>query len=107
MIKKMNILIFLLIFGMLLFRIDAQATKVEGSVSKYSVDYEKSIEKDTTSNCKVLISIPYSYSETIPKNPYKPVQTGDEAPIVEYTLLMGTSVVGMIGILCNTKKHKY
>ena len=106
MTKKINLLIFSLIIGMFLFRIDADAATVEKTVSEYSVDYEKAIEKDTINNCKVLISIPYSYSETIPKNTDKPAQTGDDSQIMEYTLLTGTSVVGMMGMLFWKKKKQ-
>lgn len=102
MTSKINIIILTLIMGLMLFRMDAYATNEKGTASEYSVDYNENIESDSIQGCKVIISIPYSYSETIPKNP---VQTGDETPIMQYILMMGVSILGMTGIAISKKKE--
>lgn len=77
--------------------------------SEYSVTYENEVEKDSTKDCEVLISIPYTYSEEIPKQvektieTTKDVQTGDESNISLYTLL---SLFSILGIGFSLKKIK-
>lgn len=105
MTKKINLTIILFIIGLILFHIDTYATETN---SESFIEYETIELKDnTTQSCNVSISIPYSYSETIPKNPTTDtdiVQTGDDSHIFEYALMMGVSTIGIFGILYSKKE---
>lgn len=69
------------------------ASATEKDVSDYSITYNNEVSEDTLQSCKVSISIPYSYSDLIPK---EPVQTGDDSNIFGYLLLATISGSGMI-----------
>ncbi len=79
--------------------------------SDYNIEYAEAVSKDATNTCQVSISIPYTYSKTITKNPIednntgedgalkndfrKPVQTGDNMNPLFYMVAAGIAVVGM------------
>ena len=93
--------------------------KAVDSKSSYNVEYTEGVSKDTTNNCQVSISIPYTYSKTIKKNPVKdndmrdddtlknelrkPVQTGDNMNPFFYLMATGTAFMGM-AITCKKRK---
>lgn len=78
--------------------------------SDYNIEYAEAVSKDATNTCQVSISIPYTYSKTITKNPIedntgeddtlkndfrKPVQTGDNMNPLFYMVVAEIAVVGM------------
>lgn len=82
---------------------NAFATNEQVDLSEYSITYNDEISKDTSESCKVLISIPYSYSDTIPKEPQKPVQTGDDSNVVLYGM---SAILSGLGMIVVGKKRK-
>lgn len=87
--------------------------------SDYNIEYAEAVSKDTTNTCQVSISIPYTYSKTITKNPIednvgedetlsndfiKPVQTGDDMNPFFYMMAVGIAIAGMGIIIIKRKK---
>lgn len=105
-----------LIIGMFICTLFFVSMQVSAETSEYSVTYGEEITSDTENSCEVLISIPYTYSETIPKAPspthepdkvtQKPVQTGDGTPILGYSILTIVSLSGIGSLVINKKKNK-
>lgn len=76
--------------------------------STYSVEYGQEVEKDGKDQCEVYISVPWEFSETIPKaapekEAQRPVQTGDCSGMGQYAALMMLSALGIFGV---TRKQK-
>lgn len=108
---KNKIVISQLLFAMLIpcFNITAFATQTD--VSKEEVEYSEfnisrdDLEDGKKETCKVYVSMPYEFSEEIPKEPpsetsdnrpNENVQTGDTSNIFLYSLLFFTSIIGII-----------
>ena len=73
--------------------------------SKYFVTYENEVEKDSKEDCEVYISIPYTYSEEIPKiSVQEDVQTGDNTNIMGWVLVGVSSLIGMKTLIFKKKE---
>ena len=106
MTKKNTFSIIILMLFMIFGSIQVFATE-----SKSNVTYEQEIINDSSKECEVYVSVPYEYSETIPKEtitptpkPSKNVQTGDENNIFPYVILGVFSGIGM-GFLFKKRNH--
>ena len=105
-IKKLTTAFLIGCIGMMSLNVNAVDEK-----SDYNIEYAEAVSKDATNTCQVSISIPYTYSKTITKNPIednntgeddtlkndfrKPVQTGDNMNPLFYMVVAGIAVVGM------------
>lgn len=98
----------------------------EGETSQRDIQYQEfsfskeELEQGRVEACTVTVSQPYSYSTEIPKNNNglvdiqddpvpknnKPVQTGDETPIIIYLSMGILGAVGMMGLKAKSRKTK-
>lgn len=96
----------------------------EGETSQRDIQYQEfslskeELEQGRVEACTVTVSQPYSYSTEIPKNNLvdiqddpvpknnKPVQTGDETPIIIYLSMGILGAVGMMGLKAKSRKTK-
>ena len=92
----------------------------EGETSQRDIQYQEfsfskeELEQGRVEACTVTVSQPYSYSTEIPKNNCiqedpvpknnKPVQTGDETPIIIYLSMAILSIIGMMELNKKLKK---